>query len=287
MILGIRRRETAEESSDVFFRTTKLITSHFRRDSDKQMIYDLCGRKNTLSNLLIASSSVHAYHYLGIRTIDTVETEEVSVGNIKIIEKMEKNEIYKEISSLIKNSIQYEINLLKNGTGILERIIDKIMDVSGEISNSEIEKFRKYLEDQILTVLHEYPTVYMIDYAGDLTGYTNEVRSEIINKSSKLKIISKEIEKALLEEGNENKTIELSLLKNLKRKIMEDFEFESFKELEMEAIPMRMLITKILYYLFNLFPTSKRALKSFQDALKFKNQIISKFEEANNNKTDY
>ena len=287
MILGIRRRETAEESSDVFFRTTKLITSHFRRDSDKQMIYDLCGKRNTLSNLLIASSSVHAYHYLGIHTLDTVETEEISVGNIKIIEKMEKNEIYKEISSLIKNSIRYEINLLKNGTKISERIINEITGITGEISNSEIEKFRKYLEDQILTILHEYPTVYMIDYAGDLTGYTNDVRSEIINRSSKLKIISKEIEEALLEEGNENKYIELSLLKNVKRKIMEDFEFESFKELEMEAMPMRMLITKILNYLFNLFPTSKRALKSFQDALKFKKQLISRFEEANNNKTDY
>ena len=102
-----------------------------------------------------------------------------------------------------------------------------------------------------------------------------------------MKIISKEIEEALLEEGNENKYIELALFKNVKRKIMEDFEFESFKELEMEAMPMRMLITKILNYLFDLFPTSKRALKSFQDALKFKNQLISKFEEANNNETDY
>lgn len=287
MILGIRRRETAEESSDVFFRTTKLITSHFRRDSDKQMIYDLCGRKNTLSNLLIASSSVHAYHYLGIHVIDTVEAEKISVENIKEIEKIEKNEIFKEISSLIKNSIRYEINLLKNGTKISEKIINKITDITGEISNSEIEKFRKFLEDQILTILHEYPTVYMIDYAGDLTGYTNVVRSEIINRSSKLKIISKEIEKALIEEGNENKYIELSLLKNVKRKIMEDFEFESFKELEMEAIPMRMLITKILNNLFNLFPTSKRALKSFDDALKFKKKLISKFEEANDNKTDY
>ena len=56
MIDGIRRRETAEESADSFFQTTKRITSHFRRDEGRNKIYELCGKENTLSNLLIASS---------------------------------------------------------------------------------------------------------------------------------------------------------------------------------------------------------------------------------------
>ncbi len=48
MIEGFRRRETAEESSDVFFQTTKRIISHFRREEGRNKIYELCGKENTL-----------------------------------------------------------------------------------------------------------------------------------------------------------------------------------------------------------------------------------------------
>ena len=81
MIDGIRRRETAEESADMFFQTTKRIISHFRRDEGRTKIYELSGKENTLSNLLIASSVIQAFDYWGIHTKDTME---VSVTSDKL-----------------------------------------------------------------------------------------------------------------------------------------------------------------------------------------------------------
>lgn len=287
MISGVRRRKTAEESSGLFFQTTKLIASHFRRESDKKKIYELCNQETTLKELLIASSAVHAFHYLGVHTINTLESGNISLENADLLEKREKKEIFEEISELLNDSIDLEINLMNLENDILEFIIQKIMNISEEFSKKNIDELREDLENQILEILHNYPNVCFFDFVGDLSGLAEEIKSEIIQRSSKLRMISQEIEESLTEEIKENEYIELALTNGIHERMKKDFEIENLKDLVMETVPMRKLLTKIINNLLNLFPTSKRALDVFVDAIHFKKTLYSEFKEYNSTKTDY
>ncbi|MCP4762543.1 MAG: hypothetical protein GY870_12250, partial [archaeon] len=286
-ITGIRRRETAEESTGSFFQTTKLIASHFRREADKKEIYKLCSKDTTLTNLLVASSVVHAYHYLGIHTMNTLESGNISVENAKNVENMEKKDLFDEISSLSKKSLNLEIELLNYENEILQKVLMKIKDIKEEIPEAKVNEFKDEIEDQITEILHKYPKVCFFDYIGNLLGYSERICNEIITRSSKLRIVSRNIEEELIQPGREDDYLELSLLKGVQEKIMKDFEFDNLRELEMEAMPMRMLLKQILNHLFNIFPISQRGLDSFLEAIKFKQVINNKFLEANNKTTNY
>jgi hypothetical protein len=72
MISGIKRKTTAIESAFRFFQTTDLIINHFKRDADRQKIFELISPETTLQDLLVATSAVHLYHNLGIRVKDTI-----------------------------------------------------------------------------------------------------------------------------------------------------------------------------------------------------------------------
>jgi len=50
---------------------------------------------------------------------------------------------------------------------------------------------------------------------------------------------------------------------------------------------MRMLISKILNNLLELFPTSRTGLNAFRDSLEFFSELISKFEDAANITMEY
>ena len=187
MIDGFRRRETAEESTDVFFQTTKRITSHFRRNESRVKIYELSGKENTLTNLLIASSVVQAFDYWGIHTKDPMETNTNSTLKLDLIEKMEKKELFNEFSSLVKDTIEFELKLMEYENDLLKNCVDTIVHLKGEIHDTERENIRKKLEKQLNQILFKLPIVYFYDYAGDLLGFSNLVRRKIINEYSDFK----------------------------------------------------------------------------------------------------
>ncbi|MBD3351499.1 MAG: hypothetical protein GF364_08425 [Candidatus Lokiarchaeota archaeon] len=287
MITGIRRRETAEESTKSMFQTAKMIISHFRRDADKKKIYELSSKENNLIELLIASTSVHIYHYLGIHTIDPMDSGNISISSVDNVEKMEKNQIYNEIKRLLGNAIELEIQLMQQENDLMKNLLKNVIDAENDISDTEFEELRVDLEDQLVNILNKYPYVYFFDFTGNLLGYLDIIRQEIVKRSSGLRAISKVIEDALVEEGVEDSYIELSLLKGVKDRMMRDFEFSSKKDLQMETVPIKMITNQILKHLFNGLPTSKRALENWLDAMNFTDEIINKFIESNQTKTDY
>lgn len=287
MITGIRRRKIAEEGSGSIFQTSKLIISHFRRAADKKKIFELSEEENNLKNLLVASCAVHIYHYLGIHTMDTIESGNVSVSKVGSVEKMEKDHIYSEIISLVNDAIGHEIDLLYDENMLLSKLLQFILDAEDKMNDKEIEAFRIDLEDKLTEMLQRYPYVYFFDYVGSLLGYEDDIRDEIIEESSNLKILSQELEKELLEEGQTDQYIELSLLKRLKNRLMGEFEFSNKKELQMETLPIKMISNRILRFLFNGFPTSRRALEQNKAALEFERTFIERFKDSNETKTNY
>ncbi|MBN2155010.1 MAG: hypothetical protein JW776_03110 [Candidatus Lokiarchaeota archaeon] len=286
MIDGIRRRETAEESADVFFQTTKRIISHFRREEGKNKIYELCGKENTLTNLLIASSVVQAFDYWGIHTKDPLDTN-VSSLKLDLIEKTEKKEIYNEFSSLVKDTIDYEIKLLEYENSLLKKCVNTIITLQGEIHDKEREEISKALENQLNQILFKFPIVYFYDYTGDLLGISKEVRRKIIKESSAFKPIGRAIEEELIEEENIDQYLELSVLNGVQSEMRTKFEFENVRELKIETIPMHLILNQILRNLLEVFPTSTLGLEAFQHAIKFREELTANFSQTNKRKRDY
>lgn len=287
MIKGIRRSKLAEESSATIFQTTKLISSHFRREADKSKIFELINKEDTLKNHLIAACSVHIYHYLGVHTLDMVESSQVSAGNITNIEKMEKNDIINELSLLINDSIEHELNLMLHQHQLLDKILNKIIGLSEEMEIGDFDNFRSKIEIELVQILQKYPYIYFFDYIGNLIGYMDEISYNIIERASQFKAISKDLEKDLIEESKEDNYLEISLFKEIMNKIMQTFEFKNKKELETEAVPIKIMSGKILENIINKCPTSKRGLELWIESNKFSQFIISKFKSANESKINY
>ncbi|MHA1110733.1 MAG: hypothetical protein ACTSRE_06495 [Promethearchaeota archaeon] len=286
MIDGIRRRETAEESADTFFQTTKRITSHFRRDEGRNKIYELCGKENTLSNLLIASSVVQAFDYWGIHTKDPMDVS-VSSDKLDLIEKTEKKELFNEFSSLVKDTIDYEIKLLEYENDLLRNCINVIVHLKGEIPDSERLKIQKKLEKQLNQILFKFPIVYFFDYAGDLLGISKQVRRKIIKESSDFKPIGRSIEEELIEEENIDHYLELSVLNGVQNEMKSKFEFENFRDLKFETVPMHLILNQIMRTILEIFPTSSLGLEAFQHAISFREELTKNFSHTNKRKRDY
>jgi len=286
MIDGIRRRETAEESADVFFQTTKRITSHFRRDEGRSEIYDLCGKENTLSNLLIASSVVQAYNYWGIRTKDPLDTS-VSSLKLDLIEKTEKKEIFNEFSSLVKNTIEYEIKLLEYENILSKTCVDTIITLKGEIPDKEREEIRTILQKQLSQILFNLPIVYFFDYTSDLLGISKQIRKQIIKQSSDFKPTGRAIEDELIEEENIDQYIELSVLHGVQNEMKTKFEFETVRDLKFETLPLNLILNQIMRTILEIFPTSSSGLEAFQHAIRFQESLIKHLSQANEKKRDY
>ncbi|MFX0003666.1 MAG: hypothetical protein ACFE9J_09285, partial [Candidatus Hermodarchaeota archaeon] len=88
-------------------------------------------------------------------------------------------------------------------------------------------------------------------------------------------------------EEKEDKFIELATLDRLIEKIKTDFEFKSYKELQIEAMPVRMIKRRVIDYNFNKFPISIPGLKVFIEANNLKKDLIYKIETALEEKIDY
>lgn len=292
MISGIKRKTTAVESTQRFFQTVNLIISHFKRDADKEKIYELLSEDSTLNDLLIATAAVHIYHNLGIRVKDALELSGVSVESTGKLELIEKKSIYEEVETLLKDSFKLETDMLCRNIDLDNMIISYLIE-EREIKLQDFEKERKIkeigdlIEKNLIDIILHYPSFYFYDLIGDFLGYTDELKFDILEESSAFKDLSVEIEKKLEMEEKEDKFIELASLSRLIKKIQHNFEFKSYTELQTQTMPVRMIKRKILDYNFNLFPISIPGLKTFQEANNLKKDLIKKIEVGLSEKTDY
>ncbi|MFX1241701.1 MAG: hypothetical protein ACFFA7_10690 [Promethearchaeota archaeon] len=292
MISGVKRKTTAIESTFRFFQTVDLIISHFKREADKNKIFELVSQKTSFKDLLIATATIHIYHNLGIRVQKLTDRDNFTFDSTKNLEITEKKTIIDEVNSLLKDSLKLEINLLNKIIELENRFLSFLIEERKE-EVQEIHKehmlkdLESHIEQELQEIIINYPQFYFYDLIGEMIGLNNDVKREILEESAAFKDISVELEKRLKLEEKEDKFIELATLKRLIDKIRTDFEFKSYKELQIEAMPVRMIKRKIIDYNFNKFPISIPGLKVFIEANDLKKDLIYKMESALEEKIDY
>ncbi|MFX1420136.1 MAG: hypothetical protein ACFE9N_14560 [Promethearchaeota archaeon] len=292
MITGVKRKTTAVESTYRFFQTVDLIISHFKREADKAKIFELISQKTSFNDLLIATATIHIYHSLGIRVEKILDSGKFTFDSTKNLELVEKKNIIEEVNSLLKDSLGLEVNLLNKIVDLENKFISFLIEErKDELQEIQKEQLIKNIEGQIEQELQEiimnYPPFYFYDLIGDLIGLTNQIKKDILEETSAFKDISVELEKKLELEEKEDKFIELATLNRLINKTRTEFEFKSYKELQIEAMPVRMIKRQILDYNFNRFPISIPGLKVFMEANNLKKDLIYKIESALKEKIDY
>jgi len=292
MITGIKRKSTAVESTYRFFQTVDLIISHFKREADKKKIFELVDKETNFNNLLIATATIHIYYNLGIRVKDALDANKFTFESAKNLESTEKTIILSEVNSLLNNSLSLEINLFNKLIGLENKFISFLID-ERDITLKDFQKdkilneIEIQIEQELQEIILKYPPFYFYDLLGDLLGFTNKIKKEILSESSALKDLSVEIEKKLESEEKEDKFIELATLSRMINNIQTDFEFKSYKELQTEAMPIRMIKRKILDYNFDRFPISIPGLKAFKEANILKKRLINEINKALNEKINY
>ena len=292
MISGIKRKTTAIESTYRFFQTVDLIISHFKRDADKNKIFELISQETNFRDLLIATATIHVYHSLGIRVQEFLDLNKFTFDSTKNLELTEKKILIDEIGSLLKNSLSLEINLLNKIIDLENKFISFLIEERNanlqELQREQmINEIETQIEQELQEIILNYPPFYFYDLIGDLIGLNNEIKKEILEESSAFKDLSLEIEKKLELEEKEDKFIELATLNRLINKIRTDFEFRSYKELQVEAMPVRMIKRKILDFNFDRFPISIPGLNAFKNANYLKKELIRRIEVALKEKINY
>ena len=295
MISGIKRKITAIESTYRYFQTVDLLLNHFKREADREKIFELINsikNKNNLKDHLIATAAIHLYHNFGIRVNENIEFEEISVDSTKSLELKEKEMLFKEVALILKDSLKLETDLLIKSINFENKIISFLIEIRNpkinELQKKKIlEEIDGYIEQNLMEIVLNYPPFCFYDFLGDLIGLTNQIKSTILEESSDFKDLSVEIEKKLKAEEKEDKFIELSTLNKLIERIQNNFEFKSYKDLQMQTMSMRMIKRKITDYNFNRFPISIPGLNRFLEANKLKTQLVEKINSALEEKIDY
>ncbi|MFX0057666.1 MAG: hypothetical protein ACFE85_09550 [Candidatus Hodarchaeota archaeon] len=283
LISGIKRKTTAIESTSRYFQTVDLIINHFKRDADKQKIFELIHDKSTLKNLLNATAAIHLYHNIGIRVQESFQSEQFTYESTSELEINEKKILVEEITSLLKNSFILEIDLLYKVIDLENLFINLLIEERKSefqeiIKKKKIKDIEDKIELELLEIISRYPQFYFYDFIGDLIGLTNEIKQDILEESSAFRDLSVGIEKKLENEEKEDKFIELSTLNRLILKLKENFEFKSHKELQVQTMPVRMIKRKILDYKFDKLPISIPGLKAFYKGNLLKKNLIKKIE---------
>lgn len=292
MISGVKRKTTAVESTFRFFQTVDLIISHFKREADRNKIFELTSQDTNFKDLLIATATIHIYHYLGLKVQNTIDSNKFTFDSTRKLELSEKGILIEEVGTLLQNSFSLEISLLNKIIDLENRFLSFLIEVRKlDLQELQKEKMIKEIENQIEQEIQEiilnYPPFYFYDLIGDLIGLTNETKKEILEESSAFKEISVDIEKKLELKEKEDKFIELATLDRMINKIRMDFEFKSYKELQIEAMPVRMIKRKVADFNFECFPISIPGLKAFKEANNIKKDLIKRIEEALNEKINY
>lgn len=292
MISGIKRKKTAIESARRYFKTTNNLMSHLKREKDKQKIFELINETTTLDKIFIATAAVHLYHNRGIKVSSEFEKDKFSYEATKNLELKEKKILMEEIEMILKDSFIQEIGMLTQLINIenmfisllIERRIAKLQDDEYSKKKEEIEI---KIEKLIIQIISNNPSFYFYDFIGDLMGYSGILKEEILEESSAFKAISVSLEKKLEREEKEDLFIEISALNRLIQKVQHEFEFNSYKELQIEAMPVRMIKRKIFDYEFEKFPISIEGLIVFQEANNLKHKIIQFIRQALNEKITF
>jgi hypothetical protein len=292
MISGVKRKTTAVESASRFFQTVDLIISHFKREADMSKIFELVSKDTSFKDLLIATATIHIYHNLGIRVKSTLDSSKFTFDSTSNLESFEKRNLFEEVEVLLKNSLSLEVNLLNKIIDLENHFLSLLIEErSPELQEIEREKMIKdiegRIEKEIQEIIMNYPPFYFYDLISDLIGLVNNIKTEILEESSAFKEISVDIEKKLESEEKEDKFIELASLSRIIRKLRSDFEFKSYKELQIEAMPVRMIKRKIVDYNFDRFPISIPGMKAFKAANEIKKDLIKNIENGLTEKINY
>ncbi|MFW9877192.1 MAG: hypothetical protein ACFFG0_29225 [Candidatus Thorarchaeota archaeon] len=292
MISGVKRKTTAVESTFRFFQTVDLIITHFKREADRIKIFELTSQDTTFKDLLIATATIHIYHNLGLKVQNLIDSNKFTFDSTRKLELSEKKILIEEVGTLLKNSFSLETNLLNKRIDLENRFLSFLIEVRKlDLQELQKEKMIKsiegHIEQELQEIILNYPPFYFYDLIGDLIGLTNETKKEILEESSAFKEISVDIEKKLELEEKEDKFIELAALDRMINKIRKDFEFKSYKELQIEAMPVRMIKRKVVDFNLECFPISIPGLKAFKEANNIKKDLIKKIEEALNEKINY
>lgn len=292
MISGIKRKATAIESAKRYFKTVNALITHLKREKDRQKIFELINNTTTLEKLFIATAAVHLYHNKGIKVSDSLETNLFSYEATKNLEIREKKILMEEIEMLLKDSFSQEINMLSQLINIenlflsllIEKRIAKLQDDEFIKKKNKIEN---KIENNIIQIISKNPSFYFYDLIGDLMGYNSIIKEEILEESSAFKAISVSLEKKLDMEEKEDLFIEVSALNRLIQKVQSEFEFKSYKELQIEAMPVRMIKKRIFNYEFEKFPISIEGLIVFQEANNLKHKIIENIRQSLHDKIQF
>ncbi len=292
IIRGVKRRSTAVESTYRFFQTIDLLISHLKRKADKEKIFELIRKNPNLQSLLIATAAVHIYHYMGIKVQESLDLNKLTIDSTQLLEITEKKILMEEVGSLLKNSFELE-------RGLFDEIIDLenlflrllIEERLGNLQETDKVKNIEDIEDQIefglLNIISKFPSFYFYDFIGDLIGLNDDLRMEILGEGAALKGVSVEIEKKLELEEKEDKFIEVFTLNRLIERMQSQFEFKSYKELQVQTMPIRMIKKKILKYELNKFPISISGLNRYIEGNNLKRETIKYINNALNENLDY
>ncbi|TFG23779.1 MAG: hypothetical protein EU532_13180 [Promethearchaeota archaeon] len=292
-ISGIKRRETAIEGTYRYFLTTNRIISHLKRDQDKALIKDLMKKKADLKNLLLSTAAIHLYHDMDIKVNETKqEKNQLTFQATSTSEQSQKQILKSEFDMILKDSLKLETDILFKIINLENLFISNIIKQEDiEITENEKENLQKILENEIETILldiiHDYPSFYFYDFIGDLIGITDQIKQEILDDSSSFKDLSIELEKKLVREEKEDNLIELSTLNRTINLVKNIFEFKSYKELQTQTMPERMIKKKIIQYETERLPISAKALEAFIEGNNVKRKMIDLIDESFKQELDY
>jgi len=285
MISGVKRKTTAVESTYRFFQTIDLIISHLKRDADKKIIFALIHTNPTLRSLLIATAAVHLYHYMGIKVQESLESNKFTFDSTKELELKEKKILIEEVDSLLKTSFELEGSIFNNiidleNSFLTLLIEERTSNLQQTQRVKKINDIETQIERELLNIISKFPSFYFYDFIGDLIGLNDITKREILAESAGLKATSIEMEKKLESEDKEDKYIEVSTLNRLIEKMQKQFEFKSYKELQVQTMPIRMIKKRILEHEFNKFPISVPGLRNYLEGNNLKKRIIGSIESA-------
>ncbi len=291
-ISGIKRKTTAIESTYRHFQTINKILTHFKREQDMNLIMKLVPKDGTLKSLLLATASIHLYHNMGIRLLETQQYNKFAFETADHFEEQQKKLLFEEFDLLLKNSFDLEIDLIHKITKLENSFLNLLLNERiVELSDNEKEQERKRLDEEIeqelLEIVTKYPPFYFYDFIGDLIGLVEEIKIEILEESAAFKDISNDLEKQLEKEEKEDNFIELSTLDRLILRIKKNFEFRSYKELQVQAMPVRMIKRKIVEYESEKFPVSINALRIFIEGNEIKENLVNIIDQSLTEKIDY
>ena len=198
---------------------------------------------------------MHLYNQIGVRTRPF--DEEVSdVENASAFKLAQKKDVYNEIGTLLNSSLDFEIELSQVAFNYEIQIIKAMINRQDITSENFINGLKDTMEEHLVNALNQYPVVFFLDHVGELTGLMYDVKQELLNETAGLKTTAIDLEKDLVKEEQSDKYIELSTFSRLLGKMKADFEFDSVKDLKLETFPIHKMLTRILNYRLNLYPTS-------------------------------